>query len=492
MQKKLNKIGVLLFGIIVASSLFGQRDLTLYSMSNISQSMTVNPAFRPKTNVFVSLPLGMQTFGITNSGFGAADLFSSDQKSFTADEQFFKGMRSINYLQMQMKNELFGFGFRVKKNYFTFNISNKYSSEFNYTPHFLQLLLQGNGSGLAGKRASFDGLGLHVTDYVEYALGYNREVNDKLVVGGKIKLLSGITNLTTSKSTLGLTTGVNGTSIGFDGSAFVNSSNLGVILDTNNNTQFPIESGFNFANLGLGFDLGATYNLNEKIKLSASIIDLGFISWKNDVRNYELKQFGYTFNGVDASAVLTDTAANVFDQINDTLNNMFKTEESKNAYTTSLATRFYIGGNYHFNKYFNAGVLWYSQFVRNQYRPGLVLSATANVRSWLSASVNYGMYANSFTNIGFGLSLRGGPIQLFVLTDNILAPFNLGGTHTASVSVGLNLVFGKGSDKSVSLSNEKTKAPENVPTTNVDSQKSEVVPSAPATPLTPAPSEPAK
>ena len=492
MHKKLNKIGVLLFGLIVASSLFGQRDLTLYSMSNISQSLTVNPAFRPKTNVFVTLPLGMQTFGITNSGFGVADLFSSDQKSFTTDEQFFKGMRSINYLQMQMKNELFGFGFRVNKNYFTVNVTNRYSMEFDYTPDFLQLLLQGNGGSLDGKRANFDGLGLHVSDYVEYALGYNREVNDKLVVGGKIKLLSGITNLTTSKSTLGLTTGENGTSIGFDGSAFVNTSNLGVILDTNNNGQYPIESAFNFANLGLGVDLGATYNLDKKIKLSASIIDLGFISWKNDVRNYELKQFGYSFNGIDASSVLTDTSSNVFDQINDTLNSMFQPEESKNSYTTSLATRFYIGGNYHFNKYFNAGVLWYSQFVRNQYRPGLVLSATANVRSWLSASVNYGMYANSFTNIGFGLSLRGGPLQLFVISDNILAPFNLGGARTASVSVGLNLVFGKGSDKSDSLNSEKTKATKNAQNSNVDSQKSEGVPSAPATPLTPAPSEPVK
>ena len=491
MQKKLNKIGVLLFGLIVASSLFGQRDLTLYSMSNISQSLTVNPAFRPKANVFVSLPLGMQSFSITNSGFAAADLFSSDQKSFTTDEQFFKGMRSINYVQAEAKNELLGFGFRVKKNYFTFNISNKYSSEFDYTPDFLKLFFQGNGGSLAGKRASFDGLGLHVTDYVEYALGYNREVNDKLVVGGKIKLLSGITNLTTTKSTLGLTTGVNGTSIGFDGSAFVNSSNLGVILDTNGNTQFPIGSGFNFANLGLGFDLGATYNLDEKIKLSVSIIDLGFISWKNDVRNYELKKFDYTFNGVDASAVLTDTA-DVFKKISDTLTNMFKTEQSNTAYSTTLATRFYIGGSYHLNKYFNAGVLWYSQFVRNQYRPAVVLSTTVNVKSWLSASVNYGMYAKSYSNLGFGLSLRGGPLQFYVLTDNILAPFNLGGTRTASVSLGLNLVFGKGSDKNASLSNKKTKATENVPTTNVDSQKSEIVPSAPATPLTPAPSEPAK
>ena len=102
------------------------------------------------------------------------------------------------------------------------------------------------------------------------------------------------------------------------------------------------------------------------------------------------------------------------------------------------------------------------------------------------------MYAKSYSNLGFGLSLRGGPLQFYVLTDNILAPFNLGGTRTASVSLGLNLVFGKGSDKNASLSNKKTKATENVPTTNVDSQKSEIVPSAPATPLTPAPSEPAK
>jgi len=491
MQKKLNKIGVLLFGLIVASSLFGQRDLTLYSMSNISQSLTVNPAFRPKTNVFVSFPIGMQTFGITNSGFGVADLLSSDQKSFTTDEQFFKGMRSINYLQVQMKNELLGFGFRVKKNYFTFNITGKYSSEFDYTPDFIQLFIQGNGGSLSGKRASFDGLGLHVSEYVEYALGYNREVNDKLVVGGKIKLLSGIANMTTSKSTLGLTTGVNGTSIGFDGSAFIKSSNLGVILDTNNNTQFPIGSGFNFANLGLAADLGATYKLNEKINLSASIIDLGFISWKNDVRNYELKKFEYAFNGVDASKILNDTI-NVFDKINDTLRNMFKTEQSNSSYSTSLATRFYVGGNYHFNKFFNAGVLWYSQFVRNQYRPGLVLSATANVKSWLSASLNYGMYANSFTNIGFGLSLRGGPIQLFVLTDNILAPFNLGGTRTASVSFGLNLVFGKGVSKDKKSQTENSQSSEKVETKKDDIKKSEIVPAAPASPLTPAPSEPAK
>jgi hypothetical protein len=490
MQKIIKNIVLSLLVVATSTSLFGQRDLTLYNMGNMSQAMSVNPAYRPKTSVFVTLPLGMQTIGFTNSGFGAADLFTPSQTSFVTDDSFFKSMRSINSLQLQMRNEVFGFGFRVKKNYFTFNVSNKFDLEFDYTPDFLQLLIQGNGGGLAGRRASFDGLGIHVSDYTEYALGYNREVNEKLVVGGKIKLLSGLANVNTAKSTLGFTTGINGTSVGFDGSAFIRSSNLGVALDTTKQTKFPVESAFNFSNLGLALDLGVTYKVAEKVTLSASIIDLGYISWKNDVKNYELKKFEYTFNGVDASSVLTDTT-DVFKKISDTLTNMFKTEQSNTAYSTTLATRFYVGGTYHLNKYFNAGVLWYSQFVRNQYRPAVVLSTTVNVRSWLSASVNYGMYAKSYSNLGFGLSLRGGPLQLYVLTDNILAPFNLGGTRTASLSVGLNLVFGKGKDRVKKSKDEPAKTSEKTDTkTDTKTTKSEETSTTPATPLTPAPSEP--
>ncbi len=492
MHNNINKQLLLAFLIVFTSTiLFAQRDLTLYNMSNLSQSMSVNPSFRPKTNVYITLPLPMQTVGFTNSGFGAADLFSADQKSIISDDQFFKGMKSINYLQFQTRNELFGFGFRKKKNYFTFGVANILSAEFDYTPDFLQLFLQGNGGSLSGRRASFDGLGIHVTDYIEYAIGFNREVSEKLVVGGKIKLLSGVVNVSTSNSTLGFSTGVNGTSIGFDGSAFIRSSNLGAVLDTTKQTKFPVSSLYNFSNLGLALDLGITYKLTEKISLSASVIDLGYITWKNDVRNYELKKFDYTFNGVDASKVLTDTA-NVMRTVTDTLKKTFKSEQSNTAYSTSLSTRFYISGNYHLNKFFSAGVLWYSQIVRNQYRPALVISASANVKSWLTATVNYGMYANSYSNVGFGLSLRGGPLQLFVITDNILAPFNLGGTRAASLSAGMNFVFGKGKDRVKKSKDEPTKSSEKSESKSSETPKSEETPSAPATPLTPAPTEPAK
>jgi hypothetical protein len=488
MQTMINKIMYVVLLVMGTTTLFGQRDLTLYNMSNLSQSMSVNPAFRPKANVFINLPSA--SVGFTNSGFGAADLFTPAQTSFITDDSFFKTMKSLNTLQFQGKIDVFGFGFRVKKNYFTFGVSNSFSVGFDYTPDFLQLLLQGNGGSLAGKRANFDGLGINAYDYTTVAFGYNREINDKLVVGGTVKVLSGVANITTSNSTLGFSTGVNGTSIGFDGSAFIRSSNLGMVLDTTKKTSFPIASLYNCSNLGLALDLGATYKFSEKINLSASIIDLGYISWKDDVRNYELKKFAYTFNGVDASKILTDTA-NVMRKVTDTLSNSFKTEQSNTTYKTSLATRFYIGGTYNFNKYFNAGILWYSQIVKNQYHPALVISTSVNVKSWLTASVNYGMYANSYSNVGFGLSLRGGPLQFYVMSDNILAPFNLGGTRTASVRLGLNLVFGKGKDR-VKKGTVEGKTDETKPAESKTESKSTDTPSAPATPMTPAPTEPAK
>ena len=111
MQKIIKNIVLSLLIVASSPSLFSQSDLTLFSMNNLSQSMSVNPAFRPKANVFINLPTG--SFGLINSGFSAADLFTADQKSVITDDAFFKTMKPLNYLQTQLRIEIFGLGFRV-------------------------------------------------------------------------------------------------------------------------------------------------------------------------------------------------------------------------------------------------------------------------------------------------------------------------------------------------------------------------------------------
>ena len=85
----------------------------------------------------------------------------------------------------------------------------------------------------------------------------------------------------------------------------------------------------------------------------------------------------------------------------------------------------------------------YNEIIKSNYRVAAIVSGTVQLKNWLSATVNYSQYARSFGNIGAGVSLRGGPIQFFVASDNILgfiAPQNSKNVH---LSFRLNLLFGK-------------------------------------------------
>lgn len=48
-------------------------------------------------------------------------------------------------------------------------------------------------------------------------------------------------------------------------------------------------NSFKSRNHGMGLSFGATYQILPKIVLSASILDLGRITWKDNVQNYETK-----------------------------------------------------------------------------------------------------------------------------------------------------------------------------------------------------------
>lgn len=460
--------------ITISFCSIGQRNLSLYSLKNTPQAMQVNPAFRPKTNVFLSIPaISTFSFAVNNSGFSLNQLLvpnSEDSLVLNNDDSFFNAMPKHNYVNIQMQNQLFAFGWKYRKNFYTFDIANTMSYEFDYTSDYVKFLFQGNGGSLLGNRADFDGIGLQIRDYISYGFGFNRIVNEKLTVGGKLKILSGVSDVSTESSTLGITTGTGGSSLAIDGALKINTSNSAYFFDSTKTMSQKLTSFTHsiakFGNLGFAVDLGGTYAFSEKINLSASVIDLGYINWKSGVQNYEVKQFNYQFNGIDVGTYVKDTT-NVFTTMRDSITKLFKQQQDKITYRKALATKFYIGGTYSLNKTINLGALWYSEIVRNSYRPALVLSSTVHLKSWFSATLNYGMYSRAYNNLGLGLSLRGGPVQFILMTDNILAlPFlNMYNSRTASFSFGMNLTMGKGKDKT-KKNQEEEKKQESLPASN--------------------------
>ena len=444
---------IILFVLVAFTSNFNaQRNLTLADLKT-PYTYRVNPAVMPESKFFISFfpLLGSQNFQFTNRIAAINEMFvpdptRGDSLVLNQDESFYDRMGNKTYLGLEMTNQIFAFGFKVKKNYFTLDISNRLTTEVGLGSDLLKFLAQGNGTDLLlGKRASFDGLGASLLSYIEYGLGYTRQVDDKLTVGGRIKLLSGLANLQGTNTKIGITTDASDYSLTIDGQADVKSSNTAIFSDSAYTSTLDYmrlaKMAYNFSNLGFSFDLGATYKPHEKVIVKASVIDLGSIKWTQGIANYQVKPFSYKFSGIDLNSALNDK--NSTTSLVDSLSSIFKTGKSSEAYSTGLPTRVYLGGDYIWNKYFTSGINFYNEFYNSSYRNGFILSSTLSVGHWFGMTLNYGIYAGSYSNVGLGFRLRG----FYILTDNLITAFNYQATRAASVSFGFNITVGKTKDE---------------------------------------------
>ena len=139
---------------------------------------------------------------------------------------------------------------------------------------------------------------LEINSYAEIGVGFARNINSRLTVGGRVKALLGIGNLKLDINNITVTSNLTG----YDGvdwdnltpeqvnnlrgnaeikvdATLENSSKL-IELSEHDGVIDEIEFGsFGLAGYGLGIDLGASYKVMDKLTVSASILDLGFMKW---------------------------------------------------------------------------------------------------------------------------------------------------------------------------------------------------------------------
>ncbi|MGV3631086.1 MAG: DUF5723 family protein [Bacteroidota bacterium] len=459
------KYSLILLVLLSGSLVFGQKNFSLYNLKGTPQAIYVNPSFLPKSKLYISLPLGMMNVGLSNSGFSFNDLFTkrSDDSLVINTQGVIDGLDDLNYFNVENSIEFLGLGMKIKDMYLNFNISSKVQANFIYPKGLLQFALEGNGKNYIGQRASLDGIGINLNAYTELGFGVSKQINDKLTIGGRLKFLSGIANITTRETRLGIYTDPTTYALTIDGFADISSSNISQFYeDTVSSMETKLKnlqsSILSFANKGIGVDLGATYKVSDKLSVNASLVDLGSIRWSNNVTSYKTDEFEYTFEGIDLNEYFDeqdqDSASNrMLDDLKDTIPKMFNYEENNDAYSTSLYTKFYIGANYELTKAFNVGGVIINEFVKGKYRPGISVAANVSLKNWLCATLNYSIYNRTYSNIGVGLSLKGGPVQFYVMTDNVLAFTNILNAKNVNVTGGMS-IFIKERDKKKKDKNE--------------------------------------
>ena len=149
-------------------------------------------------------------------------------------------------------------------------------------------------------------------NYAELAFGHARDLNKKISVGAKLKVLLGagyskahVDNMQIYMSDSKWMINQSSSLIGSKGVHFETKPDKEV-----DKLKFD---DFGVAGFGLGLDLGVIYRFNEYSNVSFAITDIGFLSWNNCVSAYNKNQkFEYT--GFDKIGIETNPdGSNDFD-----------------------------------------------------------------------------------------------------------------------------------------------------------------------------------
>jgi hypothetical protein len=472
---KVKYILILVLTIILADA-SAQNSQVMYFM-NLPQNHLINPALRPSNSVYIGLPImsGIN-LNMNNNYINFSDVLIKGQPkdsiiSFLHPDynvdKFLAKIRDKNSMESEFMVQLLGVGFSVgKDSYFFLDINERIESNLVLPGDLFKLALKGN-EGFVGSKIDLSSLRADMKYYREFGAGFSRNFTDKLRIGIKGKLLFGITSASIDNKSLGITVNED-YSHTLDANLSVNMSGpVNVKMDSNHDitsivfddNTFKTSSGIadffsGKKNLGLGMDIGATYDLTDRIIVSASITDLGFIRWTKDVTNLKANN-KFEFSGLNMLDVLngTKTIDELGKDMLDSLKNAFVVSNTKAPYTTYLPFGISFGGSYSVTKQFSVGLLSYSRIIGTQVREALTLSANINLGNSLSTTLSYTAENHQYDNLGAGLAFRAGTVQFYLVTDripvmwnrikddntNIILPANW---NTFNLRLGMNLVFG--------------------------------------------------
>ena len=445
----------LIFCLLTSFKLWAQSDLTLYHMDPLPQKLYVNPSLTPDNNGYIGMPalssiaISLNSNAFKLKGFSDAltpitDTTKPDNVGYSLDITALGDMFSKNtFVNGNMSQEWLAFGFRLHKSYFHFNASEKVKGRLSVPSDIVKLAFQGNGDQNLGYEFDLS-LALDVNHYREFAFGYQRSfINDRLSVGGRIKYLYGITDVTTTKSNLRFHTDPESFAYRLTSDIEVNASSNFI----GNDTFQPVNLLFGGKNKGWGLDLGGSFKLTDKLTLSASIIDLGQITWKQNTNQIKSKNPGaeFTFKGLDIAEYFTDstTIEDGLQEVADSVIDVFSLEVNQGqVYKAGLHSEFYLGGTYQVLRNHRAGALLYGSFYNKQLYPALTLSWNSKFGRVLGLSVSYTMSRGSFSNLGAGIAFNGGPEQFYLTSDNIIGAATTN-VRNVSLRFGWNHTFGR-------------------------------------------------
>lgn len=453
--KKIFKLLMILAPLLwLAGSSFSQVSRSAYFLEDLPASNLLNPAHNPDCKLYVNLPVISSFYLGFDSPFSFDDLTSpwpQGDSLFIDREKVLSRLKDRNYFSFELYNELGLIGINPGRHYFNFGIAKVFFTKFAFDDDFLRLFLYGNGSpDLIGRRMEIDHNGLNITSYHQFSFGYGVQLSDKVTIGAKFKYLNGAFNVWMKNADFTLYTEP-GAGYPVTVSSDIDLYTSSTISDFDNMIdQIEGYKWFDLSgNHGYALDLGVKYFPTEKLGLSASVIDIGSILWKENVKNFTSEYPGkdFTFTGFDLNDFIIEESVTDTADILDTLQVHFGLAENNSEYRSHLTTKGFLGGRYRLTKNDDISLLLRNDFVEGTWQPGITAGYRKKFFDFLTLYINYSIISRSYSNIGFGAIMEFGPFQTYLLNDMAYALLEPRRTRNYNFHFGIGFKFWKNKEK---------------------------------------------
>lgn len=410
---------------------------TSYFMEGTHYRQQLNPALAPGRG-YLNLPvIGTFNASVNSSTLGYQDVMdiidNTEGGDFFKSDAFINKLDNLNNLNVNLSTDILSAGWYKGKNFWSFNIGLRNDigasipkGMFEFMREMDGLSADDNLERLSNINQKVGHQSLEINSYAEVGVGLARNITERLTVGARVKALLGVGNLKLDINDIAVTSNLSGYNTGdlndLNGRAEIrvdatleNSSKL-IELSEDDGVIDEIEFGtFGLAGYGLGIDLGASYKLMDKLTLSASLLDLGFMKWsKNNTsvakatanQSYDLTNSSDRYEFVDK--VASGEVLN-FDMLNMTLDKSAQKDRS-----TSLTSTLVLGAEYELlGDLLAVGALYTGRFAKPETLNELTLSANIRPKNNLNLALSYSLWQGSGKT--FGVAAKLGPI--FVGTD---------------------------------------------------------------------------
>ncbi len=431
-------------------SLFAQHDLSVYNMPEIPQRIFQNPSFIPQQKFYIGIPILSGLKSAYANPFTYKDIIERDaydSVTFRIDN-FLSKIAKNNQLRLYTDVEVISFGTQVAhgKFFLGFSVRERMSQHIAIPVNLCNLLWYGNASPQFFGQTVNIAPALNILAYDEWAASFSGfALKGKLTWGARLKYLSGRFNATTVKSQFEVNTDTSTYNIHMRSDFELRTSGVD---DIQHYTNQRVSSLVFPGNNGMGVDLGASYQVNKHLGVSASVLDIGFITWKSRTMTFVSKNPGkeFAFDGLTLNDFVDmfDNMNSFGKKLSDSILALVKIDSVRGVkYTTWLPVRYNLGGTWSLNEHHTFGLLFNGISWDHHFFPAMSVSYCYRIPCLLGLMISYNLFNHQFTNVGAGLSINAGPIQLYAISDNVPGLIFYHSTNNSSVQVGINIAIRK-------------------------------------------------